>query len=75
LYLAGLAGFWDGIGALLIAVAAAAPSLAVAAISVLTVASVFLTMRAIRRLDRRIAGATSAKKSMMSSEYIAMATM
>jgi membrane protein implicated in regulation of membrane protease activity len=75
LYLAGLAGFWGGIGALLIAVAAAAPSLAVAAISVLTVASVFLTVRAIRRLDGRIAGATSAKKSMMSSEYIAMATM
>jgi hypothetical protein len=56
LYLAGLAGFWGGIGALLIAVAAAAPSLAVAAISVLAIASMFVTMRAIRKLEGRITG-------------------
>lgn len=56
LYLAGLAGFWGGIGAFAIAAAAAASSLAIATISVLTIASMFVAMRATRHLEGRITG-------------------
>jgi hypothetical protein len=56
LYLAGLAGFWGGIGAFMIAVGGGAPSLVIATISVLLIASVFVSMRAVRKLEGRITG-------------------
>jgi hypothetical protein len=56
LYLAGLAGFWGGIGACMIAAAVAAPSFAVAGIFVLAGACLFVTMRAVRKLEVRITG-------------------
>ena len=56
LYLAGLAGFWGGVGVLMFAAAFAAPSVAVEAIAILMVASMFLTMRSVRKLDARIRG-------------------
>jgi hypothetical protein len=56
LYLAGLAGFWGGIGAFMVAVGAAAPSLVLATISVLLIVSTFVSMRAVRKLEGRITG-------------------
>jgi len=55
-YLAGLAGFWGGVGIFMFAAAFAAPSVAVAAIAILMIASMFLTMRSVRKLDARITG-------------------
>src|SRR5579859_6614880 len=56
LYLAGLAGFWGGLGVAMFAAAFAAPSVAVTAIAILMVASMFLTMRSVWKLDARITG-------------------
>jgi hypothetical protein len=56
LYLAGLAGFWGGVGVFMFAAAFAAPSVTVAAIAIPMVASMFLTMRSVRKLDARITG-------------------
>lgn len=58
-YLAGLAGFWGGLGVCGIAVAAAAPSLAVTAIVVLVGVSLLVTMRAVGKLEGRITGGLS----------------
>jgi hypothetical protein len=56
LYLTGLAGFWGGVGVSMIAAAVGAAPFAVTAIAVLTLASLLVTMRAIRKLEGRITG-------------------
>jgi len=56
LYLAGLAGFWGGVGLFMFAAAFAAQSVLVAATAIPMVASMFLTMRSVRKLDARITG-------------------
>src|SRR5260370_41283089 len=48
-YLAGLSGFWGGLGGAMFAPAFAAPSVAVAAIAIVPVASIVRTMMSVRK--------------------------
>jgi hypothetical protein len=58
LYLAGLAGFWGGMAAGLIAAIAAAPSLVVWVFLVSALGGGFLHLNATRKLEGRISGRT-----------------
>ena len=56
LYLAGLAGFWGGVGVFLIVAAFAVTPVVVAGVAVLMLGSLYVTMNAVRKLEGRITG-------------------
>ncbi len=55
-YLGGLAGFWGGVGVFLILAAVGATPVVVVGVAILMLGSLYVTMRAVHKLERRITG-------------------